>query len=216
MSFSNALLALLASIEFALVAVAVALVLVVLVVVVAVRRSRSGTSAGTVPVDRTPSERRRVTKARRSLGMLVDGLGIVLVTMGIAAAVYLCQFLALGATPDDRGALASTVGVIATFVVWTVVTLRSGRTVGDLVVGIRYVGGARPEWFARILRFLGGIGGYMILANLPVVGAGASSTFLVVSVVATLATDGGRGLPGLLSGRRVADAREVGVDVRAS
>ena len=60
---------------------------------------------------------------------------------------------------------------------------------------------------ARPVRFLAGIGGYGILALIPGWGPQASWAFALVLVVAALTTVRGRGLPGLLTGRQLADDR---------
>ena len=90
---------------------------------------------------------------------------------------------------------------------WLAVTLATGRTVGDLAVELRYRGGPVPEPLARPLRFAGGIGGYLLLGLLPGGWTFTQLLFAAASVVLVFTTDAARGLPGLVSGQRVTDAR---------
>lgn len=60
---------------------------------------------------------------------------------------------------------------------------------------------------ARPLRFLAGIGGYLLLSLLPAPWSVSATAFAVASVIAALSTRQGRGLPGLVTGRDVTDAR---------
>ena len=65
-----------------------------------------------------------------------------------------------------------------------------------------------PQPLARPLRFVGGIGGYLLLSLVPAPWSFVAGLFVVASVIATLTTPQGRGLPGIVSGQRVTDARE--------
>jgi hypothetical protein len=84
--------------------------------------------------------------------------------------------------------------------------LTTGRTVGDAAVELRYRGGP-PQPLARPLRFVGGIGGYLLLSLLPGGWAALSWVFAAASLIVMLRTRRGRGLPGS-SGQDVVDARE--------
>ena len=79
---------------------------------------------------------------------------------------------------------------------------------GDAAVELRDRGGPVPQPLARPLRFVGGIGGYLLLSLLPGGWAALSWVFAAASLIVMLRTRRGRGLPGLLSGQDVVDARE--------
>ena len=162
-----------------------------------------------VPVG--PAVPRPVTKPRRLLAMSCDWLAFTLVATGVQVLVRAYQWYVRG----DRGTLDSPVasqwGLVVALTIWCVLTLVTGRTVGDLAVQVRYVGG-RPT-ITRAVRFVTGIGGYGLLQLVPPVrgidwlpGALAGA-FVVVSIVLTLSTRRGRGLPGLVGRLEVADVR---------
>jgi hypothetical protein len=88
-----------------------------------------------------------------------------------------------------------------------VVVLVTGRSVGDLAVQLRYTGSRLPAALARPLRWAGGIGG---ISALPLLGGLfdlASMVLILASVVLLFTTRQGRGLPGLISGQHLVDAR---------
>jgi glycopeptide antibiotics resistance protein len=150
-----------------------------------------------------------VTRARRLLAMLCDvlGAGVVSVAAGVGVQLVLEYVVRDHAAVVDGslGAFASTAAPIA---VWLVVVLATGRSVGDLAVELRYRGGPLPEPAARVLRFAGGVGGYQLLALLPEPWSILSFAFALLAVVLVFTTARGRGLPGILSGRQLTDARE--------
>lgn len=151
-----------------------------------------------------------VTRPRRLLGMFCDWLGFTLLGWATGLGVRVMLY-ALG----DRGEALSNrlpelFGGLVPLAVWLVVTLVTGRTVGDMAVRIRYAGGPVPAWLARPLRFLAGIGGYGLLLVVPAVRVEVLLVFVVVAIVATLLTARGRGLPGLLTGQDAFDAVEAG------
>lgn len=150
-----------------------------------------------------------VTRRRRALAAFCDVLGAGLVSAMAGVATQLTLQLVVG----DReamvdGTIGGVVSTLAPIVVWFVVILATGRSIGDLAVALRYRGGPQPEVLARVMRFLGGIGGYHLLALLPGGWSGLAFVFGVVAFVMVFTTAGGRGLPGILSGRRLVDARE--------
>ncbi|WP_454130851.1 VanZ family protein [Microbacterium lacticum] len=149
-----------------------------------------------------------VTRGRRLLAMLCDWLGTVLVAavMGIGVQVVL-EYVARDHAAVLDGSLARAVSSAVPIALWAIVTLATGRTVGDLAVELRYRGGPLPEALARPLRFLAGIGGYLLLSLLPAPWSVSATAFAVASVIAALSTRHGRGLPGLVTGRDVTDAR---------
>ena len=99
-----------------------------------------------------------------------------------------------------------------TIAVWLVVTLATGRTIGDHAVQLRFEGGDLPSGVARFLRFAGGIGLYLVLFSLGGVWSFLGWIYLVISVILVFATVDRRGLPGIVSGQWVVDAREGGLD----
>lgn len=148
-----------------------------------------------------------VTRGRRLVGMLCDWLAATLVTMtaGLGAQLWL-EYVAGDHDAVLDGSIASAVATIAPLAVWLVVVLTTGRTVGDIAVELRYTGGRAPEPVARLLRFIGGIGGYLLLGLLPG-GSFWAFGFALASLVLVFTTASGRGLPGLVSGRAPVDAR---------
>lgn len=151
-----------------------------------------------------------VTRGRRLLGAMCDWLGFTLLGgvtgLGVRAMLYAI---------DERGAALSNAlpelfGGLVPLATWLVVTLVTGRTVGDIAVRIRYVGGPLPGWLVRPVRFLAGIGGYGLLLAIPGVPGVAWLGFAIIAIVATLLTRRGRGLPGLVAGQEPTDALEPG------
>ncbi|MDQ1126102.1 glycopeptide antibiotics resistance protein [Microbacterium sp. SORGH_AS 505] len=153
-------------------------------------------------------EPRPVTRGRRLLGAVCDLLGTAI--LGGAAGTTVQLFLQYALRREDLvadGVIADIASGWVTIAVWTVVVLATGRTVGDLCVELRYEGGRLPEPVARALRFLGGIGGYLLLSELGAAVGILSVVFVLVWAVLFFATPAGRGLPGVVSGRRLVDAR---------
>ncbi|MFG6491532.1 VanZ family protein [Microbacterium sp. P03] len=149
-----------------------------------------------------------VSKRRRILVMFCDYLGAVLVQAAVALLVQLVLILAGRTDLSQDGTVASAAGGIVTAGLWLAVTLAKGRTIGDLAVELRYVGGPLPVPLARLLRYLGGIGGIVLAGMLPAPFNLLSAALAVAGVVMLFTTDRGRGLPGVLSGQRLVDARE--------
>lgn len=148
-----------------------------------------------------------VTRGRRLLGMVCDAVAAWVLNLSTVVAVQLALAL-LGAQSAVRDGAAAAVGNAATIAVWLVVTLATGRTVGDHAVQLRFTGGELPVGLARFLRFLGGIGGYLVLAALPGAWGLVEVVFVIASVLLVFTRLGPRGLPGVVSGQRLVDARE--------
>lgn len=156
-----------------------------------------------------------VTRGRRLLGMLCDALAAWVLGLTVMVAVQLFLYL-LGADAAVRdGTAAALIGSVVPIAVWLVVTLATGGTIGDHTAQLRFAGGELPVPLARFLRFIGGIGGYLVLMALPGAWAYVASVFATVSLALVFLTDRGRGLPGVVSGQRLGDARERGVGCRA-
>lgn len=154
-------------------------------------------------------EPRPVTRWRRILAMFCDALAVTLVASGAAVLTQLVLRYVVG----DRGAaqdgaLASELAIWAPTVIWFVLVMATGRSVGDLAVRVEYRGGPLPEWLARLCRFAFGISGIALVSWVPGFGAGLAFGLALAICVAVLATRDGRGLPGLVTGRTLHDARE--------
>ena len=156
---------------------------------------------------------RPVTRGRRALAMLCDGLAYGFLSAGTGVAVQV--WLEYGVRDRQAvldGGLASAVGVIVPSAMLLVLILVGGRSIGDIAVQLRFTGSRLPAPFARLLRWAGGIGG---LAALPLLGAffdAVSSILILVAVVMLFTTRLGRGLPGVLSGQHLVDARAAVTD----
>lgn len=167
------------------------------------RRLRGGAA---IPGESGP---RPVTRSRRLLAAFCDALGAWLTTAvaGVGTQVWL-EYVARDHAAVLDGRLAAVIGAAAPIVAWAVIVGVTGRTVGDIAVELRYRGGPVPEPLARLLRYLGGVGGYLLLGLVPGIGGTLQLAFALASLVLIFTTRGARGLPGLASGRRLADARE--------
>jgi glycopeptide antibiotics resistance protein len=164
-------------------------------------RVRRSTDAGSRP--------HPVTRGRRLLAMFCDLLGVVLVGYGTAVAVQVfLEYIVRDHAAVLDGAAGRFALTVTPIVIWAVVVLVTGRTPGDLAVELRYRGGPLPAPVARPLRFVAGIGGYLLLGLVPAPGTFVQFVFAAASVVLVFTTRDGRGLPGLLSGQRLVDARE--------
>ncbi|WP_022917433.1 VanZ family protein [Ruania albidiflava] len=150
---------------------------------------------------------RPVTRSRRGLAMVCDWLGFTVTVAGVAVLVQILLSVTGNEALMGEGRVASLVGAGLALVVWAVVVLATGQTIGDLAVELRYQSGPLPQPVARVLRLLGGIGGYGVLTAIPGA-AWLGSLFAVVSVLLMLLTTAGRGLPGLVSGQHLVDTRQ--------
>lgn len=168
-----------------------------------------------VPAEHRGSQRshdadlpRPVTRRRRVLGMLCDALGITIVSGVVAVAVQLWFEVVVG----DRetvldGRIASAAALAVSTGVWLLVTLWTGRTIGDIAVRVRMTRGYLPEWLARPARWLTGVSGYLLIDAAPSPWDLGGLLFLVLTVVLALSFRDGRGLPAVY-GARVVDSRE--------
>jgi len=150
-----------------------------------------------------------VTRGRRLLAMFCDLLGVVIVGYGaaIVVQVFLEYVVRDHAAVLDGGAGRFALNALP-IALWAVVVLVTGRTPGDLAVELRYRGSRLPAAVSRPLRFLGGIGGYLLLDLAPEPWSALQFLFVAASVVLVFTTRRGRGLPGLVSGQGLVDARE--------
>lgn len=151
---------------------------------------------------------RPVTRGRRLIAMLCDGLAaaLVVVLVGTTTQLWL-QFVVGDAAAVADGTIADALSTGIPVAVWLVLILSTGRSVGDFAVQLRYRGGALPALPARLLRWAGGVGGWLLLGLLPEPWNLLATVFAVASTVLVFVTAHGRGLPGILSGMRLDDAR---------
>lgn len=151
---------------------------------------------------------RPVTRGRRLQAMVCDGLGVALV--GWSAAFVTNLVLLLGRSDrtldQDAERWLLAVGTGVPIAIWLAVIWITGRSVGDLAVQLRYRGGPLPPFAARTLRALGGVVGFSLLGLFP---EPAQALFGVLALATVFFTDAGRGLPGLVSGQRLTDARSA-------
>ncbi|WJL94104.1 VanZ family protein [Microbacterium sp. ET2] len=151
---------------------------------------------------------RPVTRRRRLLAMVCDVLVYLFIGAAVSVATQLWLQFVIGDTDAvGEGAIASVVGQgVAVGAVLTVI-LMTGRSFGDLAVQLRYVGDRLPTWAERTLRAVGGIAGFAALDSLTRENGAWALLFAVIAVVLALTTRDGRGLPGLISGQTLTDAR---------
>lgn len=157
-----------------------------------------------------PDAPRPVTRGRRFVAMLCDWLGATLVMLAAGVGVQLwLEYVVGDHDAVVAGSISSMVAAATPIIVWLVVVLVTGGTIGDLAVELRYRGGPLPAAVARPLRFAGGIGGYLLLGLVPGWSGLLVTLFGIVSIVLLFTTTDGRGLPGVLSGQSVVDARGI-------
>ncbi|MET0812665.1 MAG: VanZ family protein [Microbacterium sp.] len=153
-------------------------------------------------------EPRPVTRGRRVLAILCDVMAFGLVTLAVGVVVQLAWQLMGDGDAAASGEPANTIAAVAAPAVWLVVIAATGRSIGDLAVQLRYDGGPLPAWLARPLRWVGGISGAALLSLLPDPWSLAAPVFVLVSGILVFTTSRGRGIPGLLSGMQLRDARD--------
>lgn len=149
-------------------------------------------------------EPRPVTRGRRLIGMVCDLLTAAIATVVLSVGT---QVVLRYVVHDERavlsGDLAGQVGDWGTLGLTVALVLVTGRTVGDYAVEIRF---GEPGILQRLIRFFGGVGGFLVLQLLPH-GVPLSAVFAVICLVWMWRGDHS-GLPGL-GGHRVRDARSV-------
>ncbi|MFB7249192.1 VanZ family protein [Microbacterium sp. NPDC056234] len=151
---------------------------------------------------------RPVTRGRRAVAMLCDALGYGFVATGVAVATQVwLQYVVQDRQAVLDGRIAEVLSVTAAAGLWLAVVLVTGRSIGDLAVQLRYRGSRLPVPLARVLRWAGGIGGIGALQLLGGLFDTLSSALILLAVVLLFTTRRGRGLPGLLSGQELEDAR---------
>ncbi|MCK6064924.1 MULTISPECIES: VanZ family protein [Microbacterium] len=149
-----------------------------------------------------------VTRGRRIYAMVSDLVAALIIqgSTGILVQLWL-QFVVQDRSAVIAGTIAGVTGTLAAIIGTLAVVMATGRTIGDIAVGVRFAGGPGDEWVARLMRYLGGIGGYLLLSALPGGWGGLAFVFAVLSLVLVFTRVGPGGLPGLLARRRLSDAR---------
>lgn len=146
-----------------------------------------------------------VTRGRRLLAVLCDGLAAILIAYAAAVGARIVFWLVQNELPEVGA--ADQFGTLFALAVTLIIVLATGRTIGDFAVELRYVS-RQPAVISRPLRFLAGIGGCLILTALPEPWNSAPLLFVIVVFLTVFVTENGRGLPGLAMAARLTDARE--------
>lgn len=153
-----------------------------------------------------PPVPRPVTAGRRLVAMVCDALAVSLAGMLIGGSVNAWQLYVVGVPYEQLDASAAgAAAAIVPLVLFGLVAIVSGRTIGDMAVMVRWRGGA-PGVLRSLLRYLGGIGGWQLLGFLA---PGWDWPFALASVLLVLVARRRGGLPGLVSGARPVDQRQA-------
>jgi uncharacterized RDD family membrane protein YckC len=137
------------------------------------REYRNAMAAGTEPIldmPRLPSDAvdfqgERAGFVSRAVAAFIDVAIIVLVVLGTIAVLWVLSFIfdpsSGTVTVADQGRIPPAVwmvlyGYALNVVYWTVFWATSGRTIGNLVMGLRVVNfrGQHPKWIGALLRAL--------------------------------------------------------------
>lgn len=161
---------------------------------------------------------RPVTRGRRLLSMLCDVLVVTVLQAGVQIAILVLLEVTEGrGNVDSDAAWIHWTGVLVPFAISAGMVLVTGQTIGQAAVQLRYTAPGRPAIVTRLLVFLGGIGGFQVLTELPSPWGGIlTPLFVLTAFVLVFTTTSARGLPGILSGARLADARETEASRRYS
>lgn len=152
---------------------------------------------------------RPITAVRRFLGILCDlalswmvTSGVMIITVGIALLDGRDEML-IPAT------ILQVAAVVLPVVIQLISVLAGGVTLGERVVLLRSVPGRMPAALARPLRFLFGIGGFLLLQmwDEPVAGL-AMFVLVVVTFIMVFTTRQHRGLACVVSDLQLDDRRE--------
>ena len=153
---------------------------------------------------------RPVTRGRRALAMICDGVGFFLTsaTIAVGMQVYIGYVMGDRATMIN-GTVAELVGTGSAAALWLVVTLSTGQSIGDIAVQLRYTGSRMPSFFARLLRWVGGVAALSALGLIGGMLDSLSALLIFTACVMFFFTRKGRGLPGVLSDQHLVDARST-------
>lgn len=150
---------------------------------------------------------RPVTRGRRLLAMVCDAAGFWLVSVTVSVGAALAYAVVTGA--KELGDWPVAAGTISAVALWTIVTLATGQSIGDLAVLLRYTQPRVPQVLARVLRLAGGVVGWIAVGYVPLIGSQLSAAFVIAAFVLIFLTPDSRGMPGLISTQRLIDARET-------
>ncbi|TNM38545.1 VanZ family protein [Nocardioides albidus] len=136
-----------------------------------------------------------ITFGRRLVGMVCDGLFVVLLGSAISIAWRAVQLYVLEVPFEELPTTPERLlqwGILG--LVQVAAVLMGGRTVGEWVVSIRTSGGRGPAPVARLVKLATGVGPFVVLMAIP----GAWSVpalllFAVLSAVAAVPRAGGHG-----------------------
>lgn len=152
-----------------------------------------------------------VTRGRRLLAGLADLLSVALTSLAVGVGIFVSAAVIVGDhVLDPQAPWIAWTTMLAPFVLTTSFFAVTGRTIGQAAVQLRYAASPYPRGVALSLVYLGGIGGYQLLAMIPAPwGPWPANVFALVWLAMALATRRGRGLPGLLSKSELVDSRAV-------
>lgn len=119
----------------------------------------------TIPSDAVGFQGERAGFVSRAVAASIDVALIVLVVLGTMAVIWVVSFIfdpgSMSVTAADTGRIPPAVwfvlyGYALNVVYWTVFWATSGRTIGNLVMGLRVVNfrGEHPRWIGAFLRAL--------------------------------------------------------------
>lgn len=158
-----------------------------------------------------PKAPQPVTATRRFLGMFVDVfvvflIGAALMTGWRGIQLYLMD---IPSTQLDTG-LDTLLSALIPGVIQLLVLLVSGATIGEHAVLLAPRYGRIPVFPARLLRFIAGIGGYILLstATFPLSGL-LLFALVLISFILVFATPDRRGFAGVVSGTTLVDERTL-------
>ncbi|MFC6384560.1 VanZ family protein [Nesterenkonia lacusekhoensis] len=144
----------------------------------------------------------RISLGRRVTGMVCDVLAVLLLAVAVAVLSNAWQ-MHLGRTGEQIDAeLTQRIAVWVPLLALGLLTLVSGRTVGDFAVRIRFTSATTPGPAAlphRLLRYAGGIGAYQLVDLLPgVLNMFAAAVLVLGRLIAVAAMGSRAGLPSLV------------------
>lgn len=118
----------------------------------------------TVPADAVPFQGKRAGFVSRALAAGIDVLLVFLVVLGTIAVIWALSFIFSPNAPASSGKLAPDripgpavmvlYGYWLNWAYWTIGWATSGRTVGNLVMGLRVINreGRHPRWIGAAVR----------------------------------------------------------------
>ncbi|MCA0252548.1 MAG: VanZ family protein [Actinobacteria bacterium] len=149
---------------------------------------------------RTAPPVHRVTLGRRYVGMLADLMVMTGLSFGAVVGWRTIGLYLLGIEFEQLPELADQLlGFLPVLLLQTAWVLGRGRTVGEDIVQLEPVVMGGSVMRARLLKLLGGVGGYLLFTALPVT-APLATGFAVVTAVMAWRSAHHRGLSHLIAG----------------